>query len=191
MVASLDRKCLGGKTERRRKVRSEAFSIRRQEGSRWRLRRTRLWRFKVLLVPSHVPITDAGICSTPRRQHFRPLRWRNRQSFGNAEKDCAGRRTHLRVGVLVRRLPRVPAVHELSKDAHRGRNSDALSFCTSTMADPHRGQCQVSNAAVGDMASGDETGTASSVRQSESRELRHRLARNPKCRMRTKPFGNT
>ena len=37
----------------RRAARAEAFSIRRQEGSRWRLRRTRhLWRLVALLVPT-------------------------------------------------------------------------------------------------------------------------------------------
>ncbi len=45
MVASLDRKCLGPRERRLGKPvcwRAEAFSIRRLEGSRWRLRRTRV-----------------------------------------------------------------------------------------------------------------------------------------------------
>src|SRR5271165_4492056 len=38
---------------RRRVARAEAFSIRRQEGSRWGLRRTRLlWRLEAALVPA-------------------------------------------------------------------------------------------------------------------------------------------
>jgi hypothetical protein len=53
VVASLDRKRLGAlQPERRRESRAEAFSIRRQEGSRWRLRRTRqLWGLVDALVP--------------------------------------------------------------------------------------------------------------------------------------------
>jgi len=52
-VASLDRKRRGGwEPGRRRARRAEAFSIRRLEGSRWRLRRTRqLWGLKAALVP--------------------------------------------------------------------------------------------------------------------------------------------
>ena len=52
MVASLDRKRLGARQlGRRRELRAEAFSIRRLEGSRWRLRRTRqLWGLKAALV---------------------------------------------------------------------------------------------------------------------------------------------
>jgi hypothetical protein len=41
MVASLDRKRLGAEVWGGAESRSEAFSIRRLEGSRWRLRRTR------------------------------------------------------------------------------------------------------------------------------------------------------
>ena len=43
VVASLDRKCLGQKAFRDQGRRSEAFSIRRQGGSRWRLRQTRTY----------------------------------------------------------------------------------------------------------------------------------------------------
>src|ERR1039458_2153672 len=51
-VASLHRKRLGArKLGRRRALQAEAFSIRRLEGSRWRLRRTRqLWGLKAALI---------------------------------------------------------------------------------------------------------------------------------------------
>jgi len=64
------------------RVRAEAFSIRRLEGSRWRLRRTRhLWGLKAALVPILVMavllIAACGALGPLRRRHDRePAPWK-------------------------------------------------------------------------------------------------------------------
>jgi hypothetical protein len=75
IVASLDRKRLGARQlGRRRELRAEAFSIRRLEGSRWRLRRTRqLWELNASLVLSYYQhrrlwLSDSGFAHCIHQQ---------------------------------------------------------------------------------------------------------------------------
>src|ERR1700680_2941737 len=73
IVASPERKCPRPRGLLRRVAAgAEAFSIRRQEGSRWRLRRTRhLWRLVAVLVPAR----EAGLREERRSNWVAPQIW--------------------------------------------------------------------------------------------------------------------
>ena len=165
--------------------RCEAFSIRRLGGSRWRLRRTRC-----AMGFERQPGSEQSLGSAARRGgnavrmdgvaaemsesvcgKARGGRWRRRghTSASVCQSTSSGHQWRTR--------------YEESKQAHEN-NSAAVSLCITIIIAPQRGQCQREEAseevAQATVSAGVGELPDSSCRDSANRELRQRLARNPK-----------
>ena len=112
-----------------------------------------------------------------------------------ARKYAAGgserRRAHNGIGMRgARRWDATEARHHEESKKHREWSSCGVMRLRIVIKAPQRGQCQVEPDSEGVSGGDSEATEARSWRQSASRSVRKRLARNPKWRMRTKPFGN-
>ena len=88
------------KIEARTARRAEAFSIRRLEGSRWRLRRTRqLWGFNAALVPKDLTDWDEESADHPARRAAVGLGWAQNITVDKPRSVFTSARTHGGEGV--------------------------------------------------------------------------------------------
>ena len=107
-------------------------------------------------------------------------------------RECHGRRTDRRAGVPVARPASSygPPNQEESKKSLRMDSSAALNRWTTIMGAPHVGHCQDVVPRVGVAPTAEVLGAQPRTsRQIARRAFRQRLARKPKWRMRTNPFG--
>jgi hypothetical protein len=99
VVASLDRKRLGAEVWGGAESRSEAFSIRRLEGSRWRLRRTLVmgieWRFCTWKTEDELPSRDESSVGFVLELTIRPEH--GLESVYRSDRTCTGRRLGTRM----------------------------------------------------------------------------------------------
>src|ERR1700683_1738177 len=181
IVASLDRKRLGADCRGGAGSRSEAFSIRRLGGSRWRLRRTRC-----AMGFERQPGSEQSLGRTARRGRnaVRTVGVAAEMSESVCGKLCDGRWRrggHTSAWACQSTSLGHPwrTRYEESKKAHEN-NSAAVSLCIRIIVAPQRGQCQRDEAseevAQATVSAGVGELLDSSCRDSAKREARQRLA---------------